>query len=109
MSDALIEIGQKLWLVDFMADYVMDTGSAFEGGDDDTHQMWVDAIYENAMMLKNAVTELKQAILLLSPEMAAGIAAAFANEDRDAKARGAASCMLANIQRKVSETKGGAA
>lgn len=105
-------IGKALWGVEFMTDHIGDTGVHFtdgEGGDDKAHQAWADAIYENYQMLKGAVTDLKKAILQLPPEAAGEIAAAFSNEDRQSKARGAATCMLANIQREISEKKGGAA
>lgn len=41
------------------------------------------------------------------PEQASVIASAYHQEDEASKARGAANCMLANIQRQISEKKGG--
>lgn len=109
-TNGLSEIGRKLWLVNFMTSYISDTGTTFEeeGGSDEVHQVWADAIYENYKMLKEAVDELKGAILLLGPEQASVVAAAYHQEDEESKARGAATCMLENIQREISEKKGGA-
>lgn len=111
-TNALEEIGRTLWLVNFMADCIGDTGVNFsdgEGGDDATHQVWADAIFENYEMLKGAVAELKGAMLLLPPEMAEQVASAYAKADAESKALGDVSCFLANIQREASERKGGAA
>ncbi|WP_265500409.1 hypothetical protein [Paracoccus beibuensis] len=111
-NNALAEIGQKLWAVEITAGVIGDTGLHFteeEGGSDEVHQAWADAILENYQLLRGALEDIKRAVLLLPPEMAGGIATAFRHEDQVSKARGAATCMLADIQRQIAENKGGAA
>lgn len=109
-NDPLAEVGKKLWLVDFMTSHIGDTGVNFEdgkGGSEEVHEVWADAIFENYTLLKGAVEGLKKAISMLPPEFASSIAIAYQQEDQEARARGAANCMLANVQREISERKGG--
>ena len=105
---ALEEIGKKLWLVNFMTSYIGDTGVDFEdgqGGGDAVHQVWADAIFENYTLLKDAVTELKQAILLLPVELAQVVSMSYAAAESEARARGEATALLESIQRKISDEK----
>lgn len=97
---ALEEIGRKLWGVDFMVGYIADTGITLD--ENASYDDWSDAIYENAETLRQMVGDLKMALMMLPPDMAGGIAAGFRQEDDDSKARGAASCFLASVQRKAS-------
>lgn len=107
MSDSLERIGRALWCVEFMADYLDDIETRLD--EDADADAWYSEVDDIGTMLRSSVVNLKKAILALPPELVYGISVGFKAEDGDASARGAASCLLANIQREISEAKGGSA
>lgn len=87
-DQVLVKIGEKIWDVDFMVDYVMETGSTFETGED--YEVWSEAIFENVQLLKKSIAELKGALCDLPEGVPQRIGDGYQKAEAKSKALGRA-------------------